>query len=76
MKEVPIFIKWMQDYFYQIKHKGKMGGRVYTKFYVIYNYPVNDIAKMLKEEFSELKLYMNVNTNIKCYTWGVNVLLI
>ena len=28
------------------------------KFYVMYNYPITDIAEMLKEEFSELKLYM------------------
>ena len=58
IKEVPIFIKWVQDYFYQIKHKGKMGGRVYTKFYIMHNYLINDITEMLKEEFSELKLYM------------------
>ena len=28
------------------------------KFYVIHNYPITNIAEMLKEEFSELKLYM------------------
>ena len=58
MKEVPLFIKWLKDYFYQIKYKGKSGGWVHTKFYIMHNYPIVDITKMLKEEFSELKLYM------------------
>ena len=60
MKEVPIFIKWVQDYFYQIKYKGKTGRRVYTKYYVMHNYLVNDIVEILKKEFSKLKLYMKL----------------
>ena len=58
MKEVPSFLKWLQKYFYKIKHNGKSGGRVNEKHYVVHNCPITDITEMLKEEFSELKLYM------------------
>ena len=58
MKEILNFIKQVQDFFYQIQYKGKSGGRVYTKYLVMHNYLIEDIAEILKEEFSEIKLYV------------------
>ena len=58
MKEVLSFIKWIQEFFYQLQTKGKKGGRVFTKVFLMHNYEIRDIVEMLKEEFSELKLYI------------------
>ena len=38
--------------------KRKEGGRIYTRFYLIDNYYVLDLVKILKEEISELKLFI------------------
>jgi len=58
MKEVPSFIKWIQEFFHQLWMKGKEGGRVFTKVFLMHNYKIYDIAEMLREEFSELKLFL------------------
>ena len=38
--------------------KGKEGGRVFMKVLFMYNYIIGDFAEMLKEEFSEIKLFL------------------
>ena len=38
--------------------KGKEGSRVFTRVLVMHNYPIADLAEMLKEEFGELKLFI------------------
>jgi len=58
MKEVPSFIKWIQEFFHQLRTKGKEGGRVFTKVFLMYNYKICDITEMLREEFGELKLFL------------------
>ena len=58
MKEMLSFIKLIQEYFYQLKTKGKEDSRVFTRVLVIYNYLIVDLAEMLKEEFGKLKLFM------------------
>jgi hypothetical protein len=58
MKEVPSFIKWIQEFFYQLQTRGKEGGRVFTKVFLIHNYKIYDIAEILREEFRELKLFL------------------
>ena len=58
MKEVLSFIKWIQEFFYQLQTKGKEGGRVFTKVFLMHNYKICDIAEMLREEFEELKLFL------------------
>ena len=52
MKEIPNFIKFIREYFFEIKTKGKKGRRVYTKCLLLHNQPFEDIAKVIKEEFS------------------------
>ena len=37
MKEIPSFIKFMRDYFFEIKTKDKEGNRVYTKCLIMNN---------------------------------------
>ena len=49
MKEIPSFIKFIKDYFFEIKTKGKEGGRVYTKCLIMYNVKFQDLAKIVKE---------------------------
>ena len=60
MNKVLAFIKWLQDYFYQIQYKGKSRGRVYTKYLIIHNYLIKDIVEILKKEFSEIRLYIKL----------------
>ena len=48
----------MRDYFFEIKTKGKEGSRVYTKCLIIHNIDFQDIAEIVKEEFSKNKLYI------------------
>jgi len=57
LKEVTNFVKIMRDFFFEIKTKGKDGGRVYTKCLLLHDQPFEDIAEMIKEEFSNQKLY-------------------
>ena len=58
MKKVPLFVKCMRDYFFEVKTKGNEGGRVYTKCLILYNIDFADLVEMLKEEFSEKKLFI------------------
>ena len=58
IKEILSFIKWIQEYFYQLRTKGKDGGRVFTKVFLMHNYEIKDVAEMLKEEFGELMLFL------------------
>ena len=57
LKEVPNFVKTMRDFFFEIKTKGKDGDRVYTKYLLLHDQPFEDITEMIKEEFSNQKLY-------------------
>jgi len=47
MKEVPIFIKQLKEFFYRVKTKGKDGGRVYIKYLILYQLPIKDLAEMV-----------------------------
>ena len=58
MKEVLIFLKWIQEFFHQLQIRGKEGGRVFTKVLLMHNYTIGDFAEMLKKEFSEIKLFL------------------
>ena len=60
MKEVPNFVKFMREYFFEIKTKDNNRGRVYTKCLLLHNQPFADIVEMIKEEFSNQKLYLKL----------------
>ena len=60
MKEVPNFVKFMREYFFEIKTKGKDRGRVYIKYLLLHNQPFAHVVEMIKEEFSNQKLYFKL----------------
>ena len=64
MKDVPIFIKQLRDFFYKVKTKGKDGGRVFTKYLIMYNLPIEDLIEMVREEMSEVKLFIKLQAVI------------
>ena len=58
MKEVPTFIKYIKEFFYKVRIKGKEGGRVYTRCLILYNLLIEDLIKIVKEEMSEIRLFI------------------
>ena len=60
MKEVLLFVKFMRDYFFEVKIKGNEGGRVYTKCLILHNIEFTNLAEMLKEEFSKKMLFIKL----------------
>ena len=53
------FLKNLKEYFHQLKSKGK-GSRQYVKCHLLHDTQIGDITEILKEEFSEMKLYMKL----------------
>ena len=60
MKEISSFIKYIRDYFYDIRNKGKDRGRVFTKCLILYDITIEDIIEMGKEELSEYRFCMKL----------------
>ena len=60
MKEVPTFLKSIQEFFYQLRTRGKEGGRVFMKVLFMHSYTIEDFTEMLKEEFSKIKLFLKL----------------
>ena len=58
MKIVPTFVKTLWNYFFDMKAKVKNGGRACAKFHVLHDCPLDDLAKVLKEETNNLRLYV------------------
>ena len=43
MKEVPTFIKYIKEFFHEVRAKGKEGGRVYTRCLILHDLPIEDL---------------------------------
>ena len=52
------FVKFLREFFFEIKTKGTEGGRVCTRCLIMHNTQFSDLAEMIKEEFSNNKLYI------------------
>ena len=51
------FLKSLKEYFNQLKSNRK-GLRQYVKYHLLYDTQIKNITETLKEEFSEIKLYI------------------
>ena len=60
MKVVSTFIKQIRDFFHEIKTKGRDREKVYTKFLLPYKVQIEDLIKIVKEELSNIKLYIKI----------------
>ena len=60
INKILLFIKYIRDYFYDIRTKGKEEGRVFTKYLILHNISIKVIIKMSKEELSEYRFYMKL----------------
>jgi len=58
MKEVPTFIKYIKEFFHKVRTKGKEGGRVYIRCLILHNLLIEDLIDLVKEEMSEIRLFM------------------
>ena len=58
IKEVPIFIKVLRDYFFDLKTKDRDSRRVHIKFLSVHDILISNLVVIAIEELSEFKLYM------------------
>ena len=65
MKEVPFFIKFLRDFFWDVKTKGRDSSRVYKKILIMHDLDLGDLIEIIKEEMSKFKLFVKKNVLIK-----------
>ena len=60
MNEILSFIKYIRDYFHEVRTKRKEGGGVFTKCLILYNVSIEDIIEISKEELSKYRFYVKL----------------
>ena len=60
MNDMPVFMKYLRDFFYNVKTKGRDRRRVYTKRLLLYNISIEDLIEIEKEELSKFRFCMKL----------------